>query len=716
MEFAEFQRQYGFAALDEQQCAAVQAVQGPVLLLAVPGSGKTTTLLARLGYLILGCGVRPGQVLTCTYTVAATREMQSRFAEHFGPQLAGQVEFRTINGVCARIIGLYERTGHRAFQLVTDEAQLRGILRQIWLDTVHSFPTEGDLRSIAGAISYAKNRMLTPEQTDELTLHTGEGQLSAGPFAKRYNDILRQNGWMDYDDQLRYAYAILRREPAILDRLQRRWQHFCVDEAQDTSLIQHRILALLAERSRSLMMVGDEDQSIYGFRAACPEELLRFERDWPGARVLLMEHNYRSTPQIVAAADRFIRLNSQRRAKTMRTDNAPGPEVTLMRCTTRLEQYEKLCRLAEQAHRDGTQTAILYRNNDTALPLIDTLSRRGLSYNARAVDGLFFTSRVLREVRDILAFAADPCDYPLFRRIYPALRLYLKRETVEALQPVPGVPVLKTVLDQAELPMATRTTIHCRTIQLSKLRAGCPAAGAIRCIAREMGYREYLEEKEIDPFRLDILQLLAERETTVQALLDRVDTLEALIRQGSTDSAAPVVLSTIHSSKGLEYDRVILADAIEGILPAAGRLKEEDRQKQIEEDRRLFYVGMTRARRQLTLASIGEESMPFVDFFDPRARPAPEQPVPPVPAALPAAVLTVAGEPDQPDLSLEEFVPGAAVSHRIFGRGILLRRDRDLADIVFEQAGEKRLSLPVAVRGGGLRAEPSQPPDPSKFT
>ena len=706
MEFARFCKTYDLQTLDSQQRAAVQAVQGPVLLLAVPGSGKTTTLLARLGYLILGCGVPPEQILTCTYTVAATAELRTRFAARFGPELAARTAFRTINGVCASILSLYERTGHQAFRLITDESVLRGLLRDIWLGAGYAFPTEGDLRSVATAISYVKNSMLTAEEADAYLITTGEGQLPAGPFVRKYNELMQKNGWMDYDDQLRYALAILRREPDILHRLQARWRYFCVDEAQDTSLIQHRILALLAGRSRNLLMVGDEDQSIYGFRAACPDALLRFEQDWPGATVLLMEQNYRSTPEIVTAADRFIRLNSARRAKNMHPHQPPGPPVEILRCTNRLRQYELLAEQAAEAHRTGAQTAILYRNNDTALPLIDALTRRGIPYRARAVDGLFFSSRVLRDVRAIFAFANAPCDKAAFLQAYPVLSLYLKRQAVNALRPRPGQPILQAALAQLELPEHTRDTLRRRMRQLDFLRAGPSAAAAIRCIAQDMGYRKLLEEKDIDPFRLDILTLLAEKETTAAALFRRLEELEAIIRQGADAPDAPVILSTIHSSKGLEYDRVILADAIEGVLPASlpRRLGRERREALMEEERRLFYVGMTRARRQLTLMEMETESMPFVEWFDPRLRRPAPQPSPRTAATvLPGATITAQVQPAFLELSLDAFVPGSAVRHKKFGRGVLQSREGDRAVILFDgEQAPRTLSLPVAVRGGGL--------------
>ncbi|MGN0983403.1 MAG: ATP-dependent helicase, partial [Gemmiger sp.] len=262
--------------LDRQQQAAVQAVDGPVLLLAVPGSGKTTTLVARLGYLVYGCHVPARSILTTTYTVAATNELRTRFAAMFGQADAKLLEFRTINGVCARIIRAYERQGHKAFELVTAEDRLTALLAQIWRDIQQDFPTEADLRALRIQITCIKNQML---QEDELAAMETDPRntLRIVPIYRAYCKAMRQNRWMDYDDQMVYALAILRRNPEILAQFQRQYRYFCVDEAQDTSRIQHTILRLLAGSSRNLFMVGDEDKSIYGFRAACPQALLEFE-------------------------------------------------------------------------------------------------------------------------------------------------------------------------------------------------------------------------------------------------------------------------------------------------------------------------------------------------------------------------------------------------------------------------------------------------------
>lgn len=413
MTLEEYKAKYHYETLDPQQCAAVEATEGPVLLLAVPGSGKTTTLLARLGYLVYGKGVDASSILTCTYTVAATDEMRNRFRAKFGDEYADQMEFRTINGVCARIISMYERLGHTAFELVSDDKRY-AIMRDVWMDAGHSYPSDADLRLMSTAITYVKNQMMTDKEADSHRFNSSEGSMSIGPVYRGYKKIMQENRWMDYDDQMVYTLSILKKYPAILQQLQAKYKYFCVDEAQDTSKIQHQVIAILAAKSRNLLMVGDEDQSIYGFRAAWPQALMNFEKDWPGAKVLLMEQNYRSTPQIVAVADEFIKRNKTRRDKHMNAHKEAGSEIVIQPCSSRLSQYVMLANMAAEANKEKHQTAILYRNNDTALPIIDELDRRGIAYQAKGVDGLFFTCKTVNDVTSFFNLVKHPDDKKVF--------------------------------------------------------------------------------------------------------------------------------------------------------------------------------------------------------------------------------------------------------------------------------------------------------------
>lgn len=253
------------AALNPQQRAAVEAVHGPVLLLAVPGSGKTTVLITRLGYMTLVCGIPPQSILTMTYTVAATREMRARFAARFGDALAGRLEFRTINGVAARIIALYSRMYNRTPpDLIQNENDTAPLLTRLWQETNHEYPTESTLKDLRTAITYIKNMCLTDDELDAL-----ETDIDNLPELYRgYQRALKAGHRMDYDDQLCFALQILRGAPAVAKAFRGRYQYFCVDESQDTSKVQHEIIRVLAQESGNIFMVGDEDQSIYGFRAA----------------------------------------------------------------------------------------------------------------------------------------------------------------------------------------------------------------------------------------------------------------------------------------------------------------------------------------------------------------------------------------------------------------------------------------------------------------
>ena len=344
MTWAEFTSRFPIQ-LNQQQESAVQSVEGPVLLLAVPGSGKTTVLVTRLGYMIFCKGIAPERILTVTYTVAATKDMAERFACRFGAEMAGRLEFRTINGICARVIQYCSwKSGRTAFSLLTDEKRIAAMLAGIYQRIEHSYPTESDLQNVRTLITFIKNRMLGEEEIRALEK---DAEIQLLRIYKAYNAELREHQLMDYDDQMVYAYTMLQRFPWLREHFQQQYPYICVDEAQDTSKIQHAIIALLASRTENLFMVGDEDQSIYGFRAAYPDALLEFEQHHPGARVLLMEENFRSDASIVRAADRFIQKNTLRHEKHMQPARPKQREIREIPLANRKAQYSYLLKVAE---------------------------------------------------------------------------------------------------------------------------------------------------------------------------------------------------------------------------------------------------------------------------------------------------------------------------------------------------------------------------------
>lgn len=691
------------APLNPQQEAAVQAAQGPVLLLAVPGSGKTTVLIHRLGYLIFCLGVAPEQILTVTYTVAATRDMAARFARTFGETWANRLEFRTINGLSARIIQHYERVkGRQAFTLVTEEGRLAALVGELYRKATGEFAAESTVRSLRTAITYCKNRQMTQEEIEAY-------QVEDIPFAKLYRQYhaeLRRRRWMDYDDQMVYAAQILRQHGDILAYFQDKYRYLCVDEAQDTSRIQHTILKLLAGRRQNLFLVGDEDQSIYGFRAADPGALLRFEEEYPGGRVLFLEKNYRSTATIVAAADRFIRQNQHRRDKHMVAARGPGPAIQPIWVADRVQQYAQLAQWAQDCDRE---TAVLYRNNDSALPLLDLLDRQGTGCRCRQMEGTFFTHRVVRDVTDFIAFAAHPADGERFFRLYYKMGVGIPKAAAQwAVLQSRGEGNLMAILSRCP-QLTQRSQVLCQALaeQFAQLLDD-RGDEAIHRLRHHMGYGDFLSARGSDPGKLAILEALGRYTPNPSALVTRLGELRERIRQGDSDPNSPFLLSTIHGSKGLEYQRVILMDVADGVLPLAdpplGDHPDPAAVEAYEEERRLFYVAMTRAKEELFLFRFRRSDLGSTfarDLFPDKTRRL-RQAVAPRPkgGGKPAP-------PPLPDLAL--FDAGAPVTHRAFGRGEVVSRQGDIATILFQEKGEKKVSLSVALRQGQLRRTQGTP-------
>lgn len=605
---SEFDRKYT-SQLNPQQLAAVHAVGGAVLLLAVPGSGKTTVLVTRLGYMLCCCGISPDAILTMTYTKAATKEMQKRFVRLFGQDCPQIPEIRTINGVSSKIIDFYTRThgSGSAFTVVENEGELAKIVSDLYRELSGEFATQSVIKELRKGIAYVKNMMLGKEDLGELD--TGFDQFPE--LYVQYNLALRQRRWMDYDDQMIYAKTILENYPDILAHFQDAFPYICVDEAQDTSKIQHAIIQLLARKTGNLFMVGDEDQSIYGFRAAYPDALMQFEQTYPKAQVLLMEENYRSTPEILHLANGFIRKNTDRRPKTVRPTRVSGANVHLISAADRTAQYAWLLDMA--AHCDG-QTAVLYRNNDSALPLIDLMERQGLPFRCRQMDDTFFTHRLVADLLDIIAFANDRRNTEAFLRIYYKIGCGITKKAAEYAYEAcqrSGKTVLEELLTFSPLSQYARDSAAGLMDLLPQLLEETAARGLKR-IWTELRYKDYVEQQQLDGNKFEILTLLAEREADLNTLVARLDYLRMLVSAPPEPSSEGLILSTVHSSKGLEYETVYLLDVLDGILPAVTEPKGPEEERRYQEERRLFYVAMTRAKDHLYLFSCLDRSSAFI--------------------------------------------------------------------------------------------------------
>lgn len=613
----EFEKRF-MAEMSEQQNTAVKAVQGAVLLLAVPGSGKTTVLITRLGYMINCCGISPSEILAVTYTRAATLELKKRFADRFGSECGAGLEIRTINGLSAKIIEYFSTvyTDENVPHLMSREGDRKRLISEVYRLVTGEFADTATINDISAIITFAKNMMLSDEEIEALS---GSGYDTLRIY-REYNLALSSRSLMDYDDQMVTALDILRKYPDILAYFNGRFRYICVDEAQDTSKIQHEIIRLLAVKSGNIFMVGDEDQSIYAFRGAYPEALTDFEKTYKNAQILFMEQNFRSTPEIIGVADSFVKCNRFRREKTIRAVNKSGIPVRIVRCERRNVQYDFLCGIAA---RNEQQTAALFRNNDSAVVLVDMLERNNIPYRLKGGEKTFFTSRPVLDITEIIRFINNPYDIDSFMAIYYKIGLYITKQTAEAACKISSQRHI-TITD-ALLGIDTGTQISVnskrnikQTAQLMQQAQNSSATEVLSIILHGMQYADYAHKNGLDENKYDILRMLARNVNSSAELIDRLSELSGIMAEHKDDPDSKFTLSTVHSSKGLEYDCVYLLDVIDNVLPCITKDKLNDKEdiKQYEEERRLFYVAVTRARKELYLFSCKGESSEFLDEID----------------------------------------------------------------------------------------------------
>lgn len=644
--------------LNTQQMEAVQTVDGPVLLLAVPGSGKTTVLVARLGYMIFCCGIDPSKILVLTYTVAATHDMRKRFAGLFGEEYASKVKFRTINSICQGIIKAYGRKiGREPFSLESDERKLLAVIALLYQRHEHRYPEESDLNEIKTMITYIKNMMLSENEIKKLEEKTSYNLLK---IYKGYCSELRNQELMDYDDQMLYAYNMLKSDPEFLRYCQNCYPYICVDEAQDTSKIQHEIIALLADKTKNLFMVGDEDQSIYGFRAAYPEALLSFEDKYPTAKVLLMEQNFRSNSNIVEAADLFIQENKLRHKKHMTAARKSGSEIREVKLHGREAQFEYLLNLARNCK---SQTAVLYRENESIIPLVDLLERNNIPYRIRSSEMSFFTNRLVMDIQDILKFSKNVYNTDLFEKIYYKISTYLSKSAAQnicRLSRENGTSVFEETYIYKDVKQGSIKSMIQIETELARLGSDKPLM-AVNRIINNMGYREYMERTGLRTSKAFVLKSIARRTETIDEFLNRLEELKNIIQNKKNDYNCNFILSTIHGSKGLEYDNVYMIDLIDGIFPEqiSADIKKIDKEglEAYEEERRLFYVGVTRARENLFLLRAGEESSFIKQFIHKR----------------------------ELNKFADSLAEGIVVKHKKYGEGVIISVDDKNIHILFTE-------------------------------
>lgn len=596
MNYQEFCDKYDVHGLNPQQEQAVKRVDGATLLLAVPGSGKTTVIVARTGYMLHVAGIDPKHILTLTYTRAAAMEMRERFIKKFGDANGVTPHFATINSFCLSVLRICTKEkGERLPELVPGNER---IVREIASSMMREYPSDIVVRTLAMQIGKAKNEMMDAEQLKAVE----NDVLDFYEFFIAYRNYLSEHGLMDFDDQLLMADAFLEKYPDILARAQRQYRYISLDEAQDTSLVQHRIVKKLVGRTGNIFMVGDEDQSIYGFRGAYPSALLNFTNDYANAQVLKMETNYRSDQAIVRPTNAFIKRNAQRNDKNMTPASRQEGYVILQPIADMKVQPRMVLDEIKSFLGTPDTLAVLFRNNDSAIPILNLLVKEGIAVRSRDATSLFMSNFVVHDILSFFRLALNPADIQAFKQIYYKLGLYIKAAQVRIIEEMMQTGRYKTVFDAIQdcwQFTKMRGPLFALRQALLTIAKQKPEKG-IDLILYSTGYYENCLLRKMDEgasettlmLKVNIMKLVAMEYDTPQEFLKAIDDIQHY--QG--DSGSNVTLSTIHSSKGLEFDTVLIIDVIEGILPTLSQQKSMEDE---EEEARLFYVGATRARHRL---------------------------------------------------------------------------------------------------------------------
>ncbi|WP_227396324.1 ATP-dependent helicase [Jeotgalibacillus aurantiacus] len=703
--------------LNNVQKKAVLHGDGPLLLLASPGSGKTTTIMMRIGHLIEERGVDPARIKGVTFSKAAADDMKQRFTKMF-PALP-EVDFSTIHSLAFSVVRDYLKKQRRSWKLiegpVEDPADFAGnkkmLLRNLFQRFNKENITDDQLEELTNYISFIKNKLVPRAKWNTVKCEVKQ----AAEIAEEYERVKQQNPdqlMLDYDDMLTFALEAFKSDASLLKSYQSRFDHVLTDESQDTSLVQHAIVEKLVERHQNLCVVADDDQSIYTWRAAEPQYLLDFKKVYPQAEVLMMEQNYRSTPEVVNAANEFIKHNKNRYEKNMFTENEEGEAVRIRVFPDYEDQAAYLAQeLAKlENYRDA---AVLYRTNSSSILIMNELERAQIPFYMKDSDVRFFSHWIVEDILNFMRLTFNDTKVELFEKISTKCLGYVTRQQLFELkkQPEEG-SVFDRLLQLNSLKDYQKKQLNGLKRAFDRMKGGEPYR-VIRMIREQAGYDRALEKmSENLGFSLEYLhdvlgtlEQIAQKETGMVAFANRLKHLESLLKTSKFNKHQnAVTLSTLHSSKGLEFKKVYMLDLISDVIPSKNDEKEQKagNREPIEEAARLFYVGMTRAEEELELLSYRNRAgnttrpSPFLLRVNEIIHPAEEQ-----------QQIEESRIPQNPNAirKVSDLEVGRFVKHRVFGKGRIEGFTEDGLEIKFSK-GTKRLALDLCLTMGLL--EPAE--------
>jgi DNA helicase-2/ATP-dependent DNA helicase PcrA len=717
------------STLNPAQRDAVEAIEGPVLILAGPGSGKTRVITHRVAYLVRHCGIRPHNIMAVTFTNRAAREMKERLGQLLG-QVADDLTLGTFHAICARIL---RREGKSiglepSFIIYDEDDQLR-LMKQV-LEELNLDPKQYVPQAVRSTISSAKSRLLSPQRYADWVGSYFEEIVCR--VYQRYQELLGKGQAVDFDDLLMRTVELLREHPKILRTYQSRYVHLLVDEFQDTNIAQYELMKQLAGKYRNLCVVGDPDQSIYSWRFADLRNILSFEKDYPEAKVVFLEQNYRSTKTILDVASNVISANVLRKPKKLWTDNEEGAPVTVIESYNAEEEAQSVVneieKLIGQQQMSLRDCAVMYRVNAQSRALEESFMRYGVPY--RLVGGTRFYQR--QEVKDIIAYLRiihNPQDDISLIRVINVPGRGIGQKTIGTLQSWArdhAVALSEAVKQMSNNIIAGEggqafssraaqalAAFNALVAELAAQSHQLNLSGLLDEISRLTGYRDYILTKDDGEDRWENVVELRnvaceydslDREEALTTFLEKVSLVTDL--DELDERADAVTLITLHQAKGLEFPAVFIVGLEEGILP---HRRSFDDPEQLEEERRLCYVGITRAKKRLYLLRSYRRSL----FGGSTANP-PSRFLEDISPNLVSSrnlwednLTRAAGSDSYSNSQASPFASGTLlprvgdlVHHSKFGNGIVMscgpaKDDQELT-VAFEEAGVKKLLASLA--------------------
>lgn len=593
-----------------QQVDAIKHFEGPALILAVPGSGKTTVLLNRILNLIKNHNIDSSEIISITFSKSQGIDMEKRFLAQ-NPEFRGKITFKTIHAFCYEIVRNYMKLKNIKKTLIEGNNEFNRILilKRVYYQKNYKKLSDEEINDFFSIYDYTKNKM-----------YDFEGYLRKNHFISNrslmlklynlYDEIKIQNNFMDFNDLLILANEYISTDKKLLKALKNRYKFFQIDEGQDTSTLQFEIIRKIVFPENNVFIVADDDQSIYSFRGASPENLLNFKNIYPNSKIFFMDKNFRSTKNIIKISNKIIQGNKIRYEKTSKHTTEESSQIMLFKVKNSIIQARELLKRIFEINPNET-IGVLYRNNISSIYVAEMLKNNDIDFFVKENKFDFYSNRILNDVKNILLFSEDTTDLEVFKRIYFKLNAYIKKDFIAKLEYKPyNQCVLDSLLDLDELNnfyLNKFTSLRNDFKRLKRMKM----EDKIDCILYELGYGDYLDNfNEFSNLNynliFDLIKYLSKDLKTFDEFIEKLDNLKELLKNASS-SKSNISISTIHSSKGLEYDNVFIIDLIDGEFPQKSILNSFD-EKLLEEERRLFYVSMTRARKRLFLYTIKERN------------------------------------------------------------------------------------------------------------